>query len=113
MAEQCSLDLPQIKSVLEVKAKKLFGDWVLATKEPEKYLDSAIVKISEQLNHSVLQNCPSAEGYKVVVVFLATKQVRKFRIFTFELSPSLEVANQACISLDLTLIWTSLAPLLW
>jgi hypothetical protein len=76
MGEASSLNLPQIQSVLEEKSRFYFADWLAKTQEPEKHLEAASIKISEDLNQSVLKHCPSAEGHKLVVVSFVTKQVK-------------------------------------
>jgi hypothetical protein len=70
-----TLDLPQIKAVLEESAGTIFRDWLSKTKNPEKRLNEATVLLSQKLNQTVLEKCPSVEDHKVVVVGFATEQV--------------------------------------
>lgn len=70
-----TLDLPQIKTVLEESAGTIFRDWLSKTKNPEKHLNEATILLSQKLNQSVLEKCPSVEDHKLVVVGFATEQV--------------------------------------
>ena len=75
MASEPPPDLSQIKSVLEERARKLYSDWLSKNPEPGNWSDSKAAEVTEELNLAIRTNCPTAEGHKIIVLTLVTKQV--------------------------------------
>jgi hypothetical protein len=78
MANPCPLELPQIKSVLESRLKTVFVDWLSKTEDPKQHLESASAVISVKIHESIVRECPSLSGYKLVVQTLAAEQVKTY-----------------------------------
>ena len=75
MASEPSPDVAQIKSVLEERARRLYSDWFSKNPDPGNWPDSRAAEVTEELNLAVRTSCPTAEGHKIIVLTLVTKQV--------------------------------------